>query len=704
MSAARTEAEFTSGGVGEASEIFPYARIGGHAAPILRTAHIVYPIALDLRERRVLVAGGGPVGERKVRGLLLAQAAVVVVSPSVTPGLAALAADGRITHHARPVEAADVDGARLVFVATNDPAANAMLVAEARARGILVDDAAGGGFSDFATAAAYRTGPLTFAVDTSGLSPSFSRRLIRELSERFDESYARAATTLGFARDYVKSVVPQALRARVLEAFAEREIAELAAMNPSSVENEIDEAVTAIERAQMPVSQAAAGFTQLVCATRASALAMWQTRFVMSTLAKAGLVSTVSQISTKGDRVVDRSLAALGTDGVFVKELERALRERRADYAVHSCKDLPSTLPDDMTIAAIGEREDPRDAFCSERYASLDALPAGAIVGTSSPRRRAQLQALRPDLVFETIRGNVDTRLRKLRDGEFDAIVLAMAGLTRLGLRATHTVPIDPSLVIPAVGQGALAIEIRASDTELGERIAALMRHPETDLAVRAERAFLRTLRGGCQAPVGAHATIADGTLRLDAAIAAVDGSHIVRGEQTTTTLDVPAVEALGKALGERLLAEGGAALLAAIEPSADAALEASGEEPGPLAGELLLLPRTQERASTIAPALRGMGADVIEAASDADAVKALGDRIPSGLLFPSSGSVHAIEPYLARLLASGARPMVATMGEASSAAASAAGFAPDVIADEPSVGAFVQSIVRRLLVERETL
>ncbi len=662
----------------------------------------VYPVALDLRDRRVLVAGGGPVAERKVRGLLLASAAVEVVSPTITPGLTALVADGRIAYHARAVEERDVEGARLVFVATNDPAANAMLVAAARARGILVDDAAGGGPSDFATAAAYRTGPLTFAVDTSGLSPSFSRRLVRELSERFDESYARAATTLGFARDYVKSVVPQALRARVLEAFAEREIAELAAMNPSSVENEIDEAVTAIERAQMPVQQAAAGFTQLVCATRASALAMWQTRFVMSELAKAGVVSTVLQISTKGDRVVDRSLAALGTDGVFVKELERALRERRADYAVHSCKDLPSTLPDDMTIAAIGEREDPRDAFCSERYASLDALPAGAIVGTSSPRRRAQLQALRPDLAFETIRGNVDTRLRKLRDGEFDAIVLAMAGLTRLGLRATYTVPIDPSLVIPAVGQGALAIEIRASDPQLGEQIASVMRHPETDLAVRAERAFLRTLRGGCQAPVGAHAMISDGTLRLNAAIAAVDGSHIVRGEQSTQTLDVAAAEALGTELGERLLNDGGAALLAAIEPASAPAT--SGEEAGPLAGELLLLPRTQERASTIAPALRGMGADVIEAANDADAVEALGDRIPSGLLFPSSGSVRAIEPYLARLLASGARPMVATMGEASSAAASAAGFAPDVIADEPSVGAFVQSIVRRLLVERETL
>jgi hydroxymethylbilane synthase len=410
------------------------------------------------------------------------------------------------------------------------------------------------------------------------------------------------------------------------------------------------------------------------------------------------------QISTKGDRVIDRSLAAIGTDGVFVKELERALRERRADYAVHSCKDLPSTLPDDMTIAAIGKREDPRDAFCSERYASLDALPAGAIVGTSSPRRRAQLQALRPDLVFETIRGNVDTRLRKLRDGEFDAIVLAMAGLTRLGLRATHTVAIDPSLVIPAVGQGALAIEIRAEDAELGAKIAALVGDGQTDLAVRAERAFLRTLRGGCQAPVGAHATIVEGELRLNAAIAAVDGSRIVRGDATTRELDVRAVEALGAALGERLLEEGGAALLAEIAPPLPSPEALREDDQSPLAGELLLLPRTQERESKIAPALRAMGADVIEAASEADVDRALGDRIPSGLLFPSSGSVHAIEAYLVRLRTAGARPLVAAMGEASSAAAAAAGFVPDVVAQEPSVGAFVQSIVRRVLVERASL
>ena len=669
----------------------------------------MYPIALNLRDRRVLVAGGGIVAERKVRGLLAAGATVIVVAPAVTAALAELAAAGRIEYRARHVDVEDAAGARLVFAATNDPSANSRLVAHARERGILVDDASGGGEGDFATAMAYRTGPLTIAVDTGGSSPSFARRIVREIGERFDESYGRAATTLRFARDYVKSVVPPHLRGSVMETFAERDVAQLAAMNPSAVENEIDEIVTsALVGLAMPEPGPDEKFMHLICATRASALAMWQTRHVMAEFAKSGLVSTVLQISTKGDRVVDRSLAALGTDGVFVKELERALREKRADYAVHSCKDLPSTLPDDMTIAAIGLRADPRDAFCSERYDSLEALPAGAIVGTSSPRRRAQLQALRPDLVFETIRGNVDTRLRKLREGEFDAIVLAMAGLTRLGLSAKYTMPIDPSVVIPAVGQGALAIEVRADDGELADRVNVVMGDTVTTLCVRAERAFLRTLRGGCQAPVGAHATIAGGELRLDAAICAVDGSTIVRGARTTRALDVASVEALGADLGHWLLGEGGAAILASLDAPAGPDDRARGEESlsdaGPLAGELLLLPRTQERASTIAPALRGMGADVVEAANVADVDRELGDRIPSGLLFPSSGSVHAIDSYLARLRASGARPLVATMGEASSAAASAAGFAPDVVADEPSVAAFVQSIVRRLLVERESL
>jgi hydroxymethylbilane synthase len=554
----------------------------------------------------------------------------------------------------------------------------------------------------------HRSGSLTFAVDTGGSSPSFAQRLRDELRGRYDEKYARAADTLARAREYAKAVVQLEYRGPVMRALANREIEELAAMNPSTVENEVEEAYA--ELTKPPGARPPEPFRQLVVATRASRLAMWQTRHVMASFARYGFVSTVLQISTKGDRVLDRSLAALGTDSIFVKELELALRDGRADYAVHSCKDLPSTLPDDMYLAAIGPRADPRDAFCSERYASIDDLPPGALIGTSSPRRRAQLQALRPDLRFETIRGNVETRLRKLREGGYDAILLAMAGLQRLELAATFTVPLEPDVLIPAVGQGALAIETRAADRDLADRIAAIFTDAHTDLAVRAERAFLRTLRGGCQAPVGAHATVSGGELTLLAAIVAVDGSRIVRGSVTIPLAGVAEAEALGESLARRLLSEGGEAILAAaadfVEPDAMGALAASDAfvavEPaataGPLSGRLFLLPRTQERPSSIAPALRGAGAEVVEAASSDDAALALGGRTPEALLFPSSGSVRAVDAFLARLRERGIKPIVAAMGDASSAAAREAGFPPDVIASEATVGAFVHSVTHYII------
>ena len=651
----------------------------------------VYPIALDLRGKLAVVAGAGSVAARKVRGLLAAGARVRVVAPDAVEELRDAAAAGAIELHLRAFAAADVAGAVLAFAATPHVAVNADVVAAARARGVLVDDATDAEAGDFSTPSVHRAGRLTFAVDSGGSSPAFAVRLRDELRSRYGDRYAKAAETLARARDYAKSVVAADYRGPVLRALATRDIEELAAMNPSTVENEVEEAFTDLTRP--PGAAPAEPFRQLIVATRASQLAMWQTRHVMAAFARHGLVSTVLQISTKGDRVQDRSLAALGTDSIFVKELEHALRDGRADYAVHSCKDLPSTLPDDMHLAAIGPRVDPRDAFCSERYASIDELPQGALVGTSSPRRRAQLQALRPDLRFETIRGNVDTRLRKLREGGYDAILLAMAGLQRLELAATYTVPIPTDVLIPAVGQGALAIETRAADPELARRIAALFSDPATELAVRAERAFLRTLRGGCQAPVGAHAIVRDGELIVHAAIAAADGSQIVRGHATLHTQAVSEAEALGESLANRLLAEGGEALLA------DAVQREIVD--GPLAGRLFLLPRTQDRPSAIAPALRGAGAEVIEVGESEDAALALGGRTPQALLFPSSGSVHAIAAFLAHLRASGARPMVAAMGEGSSAAATDAGFPPDVVPAEATVGAFVQSVTH-YVIERD--
>ena len=637
----------------------------------------MYPVALSVRGRRAVVVGGGGVAERKVSALIEGGADVVVIAPDLTPALDELARTAAVRWEHRPFASGDLAGAFLAFAATGDDAVNAAVVSEARAAGILVNDASDAARGDFATPAVHRAGPLTVTVDSSGLSPSFTKRVRDELALQFDARYARAAATLGALRDRVRAVVPPDRRAAVMAHFAERDLEELAAMTPGAVEHEVERAAETLAGVVPSETRA------LVCATRASKLAMTQAKIVMAALARAGLPSTVLEVTTRGDAVQDRSIAAIGTDNVFVKELELALRERRADYAVHSAKDLPSTLADDMMLAAVTAREDPRDAFCSERYASFAGLPPGARVGTSSPRRRAQLRALRPDLLYDDVRGNVDTRLRKLQAGEYDAIVLACAGLARLGVSARHTVPFTTGEVTPAVGQGALAVEMRAGDAA-ASRLAALLDDAVSSVAVRAERAFLRTCRGGCQAPIGCHAEWEAGRLRITAAIAAADGSQIVRGvrEAALALEDVGAAEATGVALARELLAEGGAALLGG----------------GPLAGRVFLLPRTQDRPSRIAPALRDAGAEVVEAPDSAAAAQALGERVPTAILFPSSGSVAAITGYLGRLREGGHRPLVATMGPSSSETAGAHGWPPDVVAPAAEVGTFVQTVTRYVL------
>jgi hydroxymethylbilane synthase len=277
---------------------------------------------------------------------------------------------------------------------------------------------------------------------------------------------------------------------------------------------------------------------------------MVQTRTVAARLAERGIVTTILPITTTGDRERDRSIDSIGSVNVFVGELESALRDRRADYAVHSCKDLPSTLADDMQIAAISAREDPRDAFCSERYASFEDLPAGAVVGTSSPRRVFQLRATRADLEYRTIRGNVDTRLRKLADGEFDAIVLAMAGLHRLGVSARHVVPFEVDAIVPAVGQGALAVETRAGDDWISKQIRACVNDAGSELCVTVERAALRAMQAGCSAPLGIYAECGiDGCVVRGAA----EAEPPVRVRRTATISNGRDAEALGTALASEL-------------------------------------------------------------------------------------------------------------------------------------------------------
>jgi hydroxymethylbilane synthase len=291
-----------------------------------------------------------------------------------------------------------------------------------------------------------------------------------------------------------------------------------------------------------------------IIATRESRLALWQAEHVRDTLVQRfGLAVELLGMTTRGDQILDRALSKVGGKGLFVKELETALEEGAAHLAVHSLKDVPMDLPAGFVLAAIWEREDPRDAFVSNRCGGLDDLPQGAVVGTSSLRRVVQLKAARPDLRIEPLRGNLDTRLRKLDEGGFDAIVLAAAGLKRLGLAARIRSVFDPEAMIPAAGQGALGLEVREDAHALRELLAQTLHRP-TFLACHAERAVSRALGGSCSMPLAAHAVWEGGTLRLDAALG--DAEQVTRPLLRTRVHAAPADEAAARALGERAAAE----------------------------------------------------------------------------------------------------------------------------------------------------
>lgn len=303
--------------------------------------------------------------------------------------------------------------------------------------------------------------------------------------------------------------------------------------------------------------------TTIRVATRGSLLARTQTGHVIEALQSIhpGHTFETEIFKTVGDRVLDVALSQIGGKGLFTKELEEALLENRADLAVHSLKDLPTELPEGLVIGCIPEREDPRDALVSREGVDLMELPEGAKVGTSSLRRLAQLRALRPDLQFVSIRGNVDTRLRKMNDGEVDALIMAAAGLHRAGFGDRITAYLEPEVCLPAPGQGALAVEIRATDGATGQLLAPLHHFP-TAQAVLAERALLAKLEGGCQVPIGAHAVLDGDFLHLEGMIAAVDGSQVLRWEAEGP---VHRARALGEQVADALLSRGGQVILDAL-------------------------------------------------------------------------------------------------------------------------------------------
>jgi hydroxymethylbilane synthase len=299
---------------------------------------------------------------------------------------------------------------------------------------------------------------------------------------------------------------------------------------------------------------------KLRIATRQSRLALWQAEHVAAKLRQAhpGLVVELVPMTTQGDRIVDRSLAQVGGKGLFIKELEIAISEGRADIAVHSMKDVPSDMPPGMTLAAMLSRADPRDAFVSLRYENFNSLPLGARVGTSSLRRQCQLKYARPDLQLLTLRGNVETRLRKLQEEQYDAIVLAAAGLMRLGLEDRITHRFDLEQFVPAVGQGIIGIECRDDDARSIELVRAL-----NDTAAwqccEAERAFALRLQGSCQSPIAGYARVAGGRIHLQGVIGSPDGQEIYRGSHDGAVADLHTV---GTALADRLLDAGARALL----------------------------------------------------------------------------------------------------------------------------------------------
>ena len=303
---------------------------------------------------------------------------------------------------------------------------------------------------------------------------------------------------------------------------------------------------------------AAAGTLRI--ATRKSPLALWQAEHVAERLrrAHAGLHVELVPMSTKGDQILDRSLAAIGGKGLFIKELEIALEERRADIAVHSMKDVPGEVPHGFAIASVLERGDPRDALLAPRAARVEDLPQGARVGTSSPRRQAQLLAVRPDLRIEALRGNVNTRVGRLDTGELDAIILACAGLIRMGWESRITGRLAPSAYLPAVGQGIIGIECRSDDAHT-RSLLEVLNHAPTRIVLDAERGFAGRLGGSCQSPIAAHATLTGTRLTLDGLVAEPDGSRLLR-DSITGSADQP--RWLGEQLADRVLAAGAGPLL----------------------------------------------------------------------------------------------------------------------------------------------
>lgn len=541
---------------------------GGHELPV--SVPPLYPVYLNLAGRRCLVVGAGNVAWRKIQGLTGSGAAVTVVAPAACEEVRQAAGRGEVRLVEADFTPELLDGMALCVTATDDAGTNARVAAEAKSRGVLVNVVDSPELCDFEAPAVVRRGRLQVAVSSGGASPLLASRLKRELEERYGPEYGLITSLLGRAR--------AELRRR--ESSAEARLVRLQAAVDRALDPEVVAAAREGREADaereilLAAGLAAAPGRLLRVGCRGSGLARRQAELVVEALrASCGSSGDAGDpaprfelvtISTGGDLDVTTPLADLSTVGTFTNELERALLHGQIDLAVHSLKDLPTAMPAGLVLAAVTTRADPRDAIISRSGRGLAGLPPGGSVGTSSPRRAALVRRLRPDLECRPLRGNVDTRLRRLDEGAYDAIVLAAAGLERLGLAGRVNEYLDPETFVPAPAQGFLAVECRADDQD-AVALASRIDDAQARLAAEAERAFLHRLGAGCHAAAGAYARIDPGKDRLDIVGLALseDGSRSVDGRRSVDgPLDRAAAVRAGAGLAEDLLKRGAAELV----------------------------------------------------------------------------------------------------------------------------------------------
>jgi len=515
----------------------------------------LFPIFLNLRGKLCTVVGGGEVATRKASALLNAGALVRLVAPHRCPALSSLFRHPGMTFISRDYRPGDLQRSTLVFAATDDPEVNAAVAREAESRGIPVNVADDPAHCTFFLPAVVNREPICIAISTSGASPALARHLKDRIAEAVPSEYQDLARLLGRLRSEVlqqpgaaeerRSAWQRVLDSEALSLLQRGEQAQAEAMARS---------LLGLGAPPPPRAEARPSKVEIVVGTRGSKLALAQANSVAAMLRELPEVASVEvkTIRTAGD--AGRRANSGSAVGIFVKEIEQALLHGEVNLAVHSLKDLPTGDRPGLVLAAVPERADPHDALVTRTGVGLSGLPMCSKVATSSPRREAQLRTWRADLVFVPVRGNVDTRLRKLTGGEFDALVVAYAGLARLGLadRVSELIPFE--VCLPAPGQGALALQVRADDRVMLALVSQLDHEP-TRLAVTAERSLLARLGAGCTVPAGALGTIEDGRLILRGVLADPAHGSMIQGQVEGTFLEP---ELLGIRLAEGLLHDQG--------------------------------------------------------------------------------------------------------------------------------------------------